>query len=690
VKCVRAYSRANFPVDGSYRKLRIDTASGPSFMPETVTRAGGNVPQLDSAWQRRLDALICGECTEEDFLQSCRLLNADSAWNVVALLDQRFRRGQMPVELFRSIESKIARRELGALDYGTTVELGIEVEIDTDAAILIGTPAATPSPAAAPASPPAATPAQAAAATAAATPAPAPRMPANSVHPLHGAGIGRVLRGRYVLECRLGNGGMGTVFKAQDRYRCDLPQADRLVAIKFLHEKPGGRAEVLSSLRREFYCAQALSHPNIVKVYDLDRDGDDEFFTMEYLEGELLSRVIEHLDPLTMSRARAWAIIGELAAGLAHAHARNVVHADLKPQNIMITKSGEVRILDFGASSTDAAERNNSSAVTPAYASCELVEGQRADPRDDLFALACVAYELLAGQHPFQRRRSTEARDLGLPIERPRGLTRRQWRTLAQGLAWRREERSVSVEDWMARLHPASAGWVRPAAATVFLLAVLGVGAGLSVLFNERRTVIEAAPEMVAGMAIAPSPPGAPAPTSSAPTSSAPTSSAPTSSAPKTAASTESPANGRRVLDSPEKRAVTPMPTSRPARSPASSAAPAKAPSDSITLSAKSYRVGVHKNFAELHVRRSFASESDTSFSWWTEPSTAQPGADYVPQGRTVQVLSKRNQMASLFVKMVPNASRKHSAVFYVVIGEPGDGIALGRVTRTAVVLPAQ
>ncbi len=661
-------------------------------MPETVTRTGGNVPQLDSAWQRRLDALICGECTEEDFLQSCRLLNADSAWNVVALLDQRFRRGQIPVELFRSIESKIARRELGALDYGTTVELGIEVEIDTDAAILIGTPAAAPSPAAAPASPPAATPAQAAASTPAPAPQvpapqvpaprpPAPRVPANSVHPLHGAEIGRVLRGRYVLECRLGNGGMGTVFKAQDRYRCDLPQTNRLVAIKFLHEKPGGRAEVLSSLRREFYCAQALSHPNIVKVYDLDRDGDDEFFTMEYLDGELLSRVIEHLDPLTMSRARAWAIIGELAAGLAHAHARNVVHADLKPQNIIITKSGEVRILDFGASSTDAAERNNSSAVTPAYASCELVEGQRADPRDDLFALACVAYELLAGQHPFQRRRSTEARDLGLSIERPRGLTRRQWRTLAQGLAWRREERSVSVEDWMARLHPASAGWPRPAAAAIFLLVVLGVGAGLSVLFNpgfERRTVIEAAPKTLASLAIAPSPPGAPAPKSSAPTS----------PAAKTAAFTESPANGRKVLDSPEKRAETPA--SRPARSPASSAAPTKAPRDSISLSAKSYRVGVHKNFAELHVRRSFASESDTSFSWWTEPSTAQPGADYVPQGRTVQVLSKRNQMASLFVKMVPNASRKHSAVFYVVIGEPGDGTALGRVTRTAVVLPAQ
>lgn len=458
-------------------------------MPETVTRTDGNVPQLDSAWQRRLDALICGECSEEDFLQSCRLLNADSAWNVVALLDQRFRRGQMPVELFRSIESKIARRELGVLDYGTTIE--IDIDIDTDPSIPIALPAPAPAP------------------------VPVPRVPGDTVQPSHGTEIGRVLRSRYVLESRLGSGGMGTVFKAQDRYRFDLPQSDRLVAIKFLHEKPGGPEEVLSSLRREFYCAQTLSHPNIVKVYDLDRDGDDEFFTMEYLDGELLSRVIEHLDPLAMSRARAWAIIGELASGLAHAHARNVVHADLKPQNIMLTKSGEVRILDFGASTTDAAGRNISSGVTPAYASCELVEGQRADPRDDLFGLACVAYELLAGQHPFQRRRSTEARDLGLVIERPRGLTGRQWRTLALGLAWRREDRSLSVQDWFARLNPASAAvrWARPASGAFALLAVLLVGAGLLVLFNhrfERSTVIEAAPKAAASMMVAAPPPAPP------------------------------------------------------------------------------------------------------------------------------------------------------------------------------------
>src|ERR1700722_17225240 len=102
-----------------------------------------------------------------------------------------------------------------------------------------------------------------------------------------GAETGRVLRDRYVLENRLGRGGMGTVFKALDRYRGDLPESNRHVAIKFLHEKVDGRAQTLSNLRREFYCAQALSHPNIVKVYELDLDDDAAFFTMEFLEGEL-------------------------------------------------------------------------------------------------------------------------------------------------------------------------------------------------------------------------------------------------------------------------------------------------------------------------------------------------------------------------------------------------------------------
>src|SRR6202453_2406732 len=166
--------------------------------------------------------------------------------------------------------------------------------------------------------------------------------------------IGRVLRGRYVLEKRVGSGGKGAVFKALDRYRADLPEAQQYVAIKILHAATNydSREKLLAKLRRQFYCMQMLSHRNIVNVFELDRDGDVDFITMEFLDGELLSSVMARLHPLPLSRPQAWGIIREIGAGLEHAHARNVVHADLRPHNIMITRSGEVRILGFGASTT--------------------------------------------------------------------------------------------------------------------------------------------------------------------------------------------------------------------------------------------------------------------------------------------------------------------------------------------------
>jgi serine/threonine protein kinase len=636
-------------------------------MNEIITRKEDIAPQLDSIWQRRLDALIRGECSEDEFMQelsNSRLTGADSAWSVVALLDQRYRRGQMPPELFRSIESKIARRELGALDYGTTIEL-------LPAA---GSPAAPPGPS------PVDT-------VEIEIEADVGRNPADTAPPKAVAEFGRVLRDRYVLECRLGSGGMGTVFRAVDRFRSDVSPSNRVVAIKFLHDKADAHPEPLPNLRREFYCAQALSHPNIVKVYDLDRDGDVEFFTMEFLEGELLSRVIEKLDPLAMSRLRAWAIIGEVAAGLAHAHSRDVMHADLKPQNIMITQSGEMRILDFGASSAsrrpppsgETARRINLSAMTPAYASCELLEGQRADPRDDLFSLACVSYELLAGQHPFQRRRSTEARDLGLVARRPRGLTGRQWRALAQGLAWRREERSISVRDWIAELHPEQAAERRASTRNAALLAALVFGLAFSALFNrqvfERKAVTHAAASETA----------ASAPEAAAQTQPAASEDRAETPQPQSSSLASSPAPAPSPSSSPTPS--QPQALQRNARS--SAPAAAKAP-DMLSLAAASYRVGAHGNFAEIHVRRSNGSGGDTSFAWWTEPSSALPGSDYVPQDRTIQLLSARSQMASLFVKLVPNVARKHPAAFYVVIAEPRNGASLGRITRAAVVLPPQ
>ena len=241
--------------------------------------------------------------------------------------------------------------------------------------------------------------------------------------------VGCVIRNRYVLEERVGIGGKGTVFKALDRYRLDLPEEDdRYVAIKILHRPADNRGDLVADLRREFYCAQTLSHENIVNVYQLDRDADIDFFTMELLEGELLSSVLARLHPAPMSRSQAWAIIRDIGSGLAHAHSRNVIHADLKPQNIMVTHAGEVRILDFsnavGHYSEDTVRRNTLSSGTLSYASCEILAGRAPDPRDDVYALACLSYELLAGEHPFQRRPATEARALGIVPKRPPGLTR--------------------------------------------------------------------------------------------------------------------------------------------------------------------------------------------------------------------------------------------------------------------------
>ena len=219
-------------------------------------------------------------------------------------------------------------------------------------------------------------------------------------------GVGSKLRQRYLIESRLGSGGMGTVFKAVDVFRRGQDGIDSHVAIKVLHERTQNDPDVLDKLRREFYCAQALSHRSVIKVYDLDRDNSLDFFTMEWLDGDSLSKVLKAFHPRRMPRAAAWAILREIGEGLVHAHERKVVHADLKPQNIMITKTGEVRILDFGASSgsghgQNSSGRTTSMAVTPAYASCELLGGHAPDPRDDVFALACLSYELLAGAASF-------------------------------------------------------------------------------------------------------------------------------------------------------------------------------------------------------------------------------------------------------------------------------------------------
>jgi serine/threonine protein kinase len=651
--------------------------------------------QVELNWQWRIDALVCGECRENDFIDDLSSLwkaAPHSAWNVIALLAQRYRRGQMPVDLFRSIESKIVQGGMGAVDYDMTINFdlalttqrdvpnqtshvltsaGLRDHMHTDTFAAQATPLKTPQ-------------------------VHIEDRSASSIPE-----IGRVLRNRYVLESRLGSGGMGTVFKAMDRYRCDLTEDNRHVAIKFLHEETDSRPEVLSNLRREFFCAQALSHRSIVKVYELDLDDDVAFFTMELLQGELLSSVLERSRSIAISRSYAWEIIREIGDGLAHAHARNVVHGDLKPQNVMITNSGELRILDFGASHAPARQRSNADGarkstinVTPAYACCQLLEGQQADPRDDLYALACVSYELLAGEHPFQGRRSTEARDLGLLARRPPGLTRQQWQTLALGLSWRREGRSISVRDWIAKVDPRRAA-ARPlgsllarkfersfplmvrASGAIALFAILLAGLTVWMLFNrvslESRMAGNFAGPSTAANALPNADPVTPYQNLLLDR--------------KLLAGSASMGPPLPDILSGERPTLQKVTFATTTKSDAAHTGLHKEKLNKISISADVRTIGSRDNFAEIHVRRFSGFDGDSTFVWWTEPSSAKPGIDYVPQDPMIRLMPKGSHLASLFIKIIPNASRKHSATFYVTIADPGND-ALGHLARTAILLP--
>src|SRR6202790_2489936 len=622
-----------------------------------VSQPEGNISR---ELQSRLNALACGESSENEFvgqISSLVLAAPGAAGTALVAVNHEFIRGEISADVFRAKASRIIGRDSATTPYGTTIDLKTR-------------------------------------------PAKHPSESGNDSSQSAPVEIGRVLRDRYVLEKRLGSGGMGTVFKALDRYRADLPEANQYVAIKILHEKTVNRQELLANLRREFYCTQRLSHRNIVKVFELDRDGDLDFFTMELLEGEPLSSVTERLHPLPMPRPYAWAIIREIGAGLTHAHARNVVHGDLKPHNIMITHSGEVRILDFGASSTAVTQgadvpirRTTTSALTPAYACCELLAGRSADPRDDIYAFACLSYELLAGAHPFQRRPSTVARDLGIVPSRPPGLSGQQWKALTMGLSWHRGGRSILVRTWLDKLSAergaprqlprardieAAPAPVRPLAsfkaATSFAVLLITVSVWLSFIRvapggkvhgDDGPTTVTASTLFNAGPA-AINGGGPDGVADFGPIEASPGNTGPFDATPELP-ETASLANIVK-RDANRPKVATEL--------------------NPIVVPARNYRIRSGENFAEIRVHRSSRSPKDTPFIWWTEAASAKPGIDYVHQGKVTQLIPKGKNSTSFFIKLLPTAFRSQDEVFYIAIAEAGPGASSGRVERAAVWLP--
>jgi len=278
-------------------------------------------------------------------------------------------------------------------------------------------------------------------------------------------GPGSVVKERFVLEDELGRGGMGIVFKARDVRKEEAQDRNPYVALKILNEEFKRHPESLKALQREARKAQSLAHPNVVTVYDFDRDGANVYMVMELLEGEALDRLIRRSKGSGVELKEALRITRDICRAMAYAHERGVVHSDFKPANAFLTREGVVKVFDFGiARAAKRADKvtgtmtlfdpSTLGALTPAYASCEMIEGLEPDPRDDVYAIACVAYELLMGKHPFDRMSAVQARDAKLVPKQPPGVSRAQWRALQRGLAFSREARSTSAIDFLNGILP--------------------------------------------------------------------------------------------------------------------------------------------------------------------------------------------------------------------------------------------
>ncbi|SFX70734.1 protein kinase domain-containing protein [Marinospirillum alkaliphilum] len=318
-------------------------------------------------------------------------------------------------------------------------------------------------------------------------------------------GPGSIIKDRFILDKVLGAGGMGKVFQARDLLKVEANDANPYVAMKVLTEDFKAHPQSFIALQREASRQQKLAHPNIATVYDFDRigmTGTQVFITMELLVGKPLDTYIRKVvrPKGGLPFEEAFPIIQQLGAALSYAHQRGIVHSDFKPGNAFLCDDGTVKTLDFGIAravnaggsdaekdkkdtaakaegSKDEFDAGSLGALTPAYASLEMLQGKDPSTQDDLYALACVAYELLTGYHPFNKKSAAKAREAKLVPGPVKGLKKRQMKGLIHGLAFEKEKRTPTVEQFLEELE-GKANWHKNpwVLASAFTL-VLGVAA---------------------------------------------------------------------------------------------------------------------------------------------------------------------------------------------------------------------
>ena len=208
--------------------------------------------------------------------------------------------------------------------------------------------------------------------------------------------VGRVLSNRYEIMEKIGDGGMALVYSAKDTL------LNRLVAVKILREQYANDSEFIDRFYREAQAAASLSHPNVVTVYDVGTFDKTPFIVMEYIQGNNLSEIIKEQGRLDPRYAVKISI--QICSALAHAHRHSIVHRDIKPHNILITKDDQVKVTDFGIAAVSSMSITQTGVVLGSvlYFSPEQARGNKVDHLSDLYSLGVVMYEMLCGTVPFR------------------------------------------------------------------------------------------------------------------------------------------------------------------------------------------------------------------------------------------------------------------------------------------------
>ncbi|MDH3326286.1 MAG: serine/threonine protein kinase [Gammaproteobacteria bacterium] len=279
---------------------------------------------------------------------------------------------------------------------------------------------------------------------------------------------GSIIKNRFILEDELGHGGMSIVYRALDLRKQEANNRDPYIAVKILGDAFKNHPQSIRVLEHESQKIQSLAHPNIITVYDFDRDADVIYMTMECLQGQSLDVLVRD-NKTGIPINEALRIIEGISRALFYAHSKNIIHSDLKPENVFITQENVVKVLDFGIARAKKIpgqsnkksgkayvdfDGSNLGALTPPYASPEMFEDADPDPRDDIYALGCVTYQLFTGHHPFDGKQSNHARDAAMIPKKINELSRKQWNTLSSSLAFDREHRVATIAEFLDGMVP--------------------------------------------------------------------------------------------------------------------------------------------------------------------------------------------------------------------------------------------